>query len=537
MRKQRGVWGAAAPQSAYSRQAAGVCGAAAPQLCSLGKRQGGVLIYQFSWHIVPVAHCCLLLVETAGDGLLVTEQLDTGVAGPGQSRQFKHTMLLGGLYGDSPGIKKIAKWLSHSAYLGCVYCLLRGTHSGGMYFLGYAGPTHAGSFAANEVSDVGAHSQDGTGALALCGDAAAALSHQQQVARALLVEGRVQGVEQGSIKPRDVGSNGLSPVVAALQYVDYNNIFLVPIAHAGLCGVDFWYHVLATPSRGQAREWYMLSNSAKNLIASRQQHMIATCDFGRKYSDIISKKGNWTMEDWFHWTETWSVYVLMSAAGESVLPQMVREMWALLRSGLLYFCRVHPAVDVAQDRDAAVAALKAYAVLVEQEFGVRMCKFNLHLLLCRLAEQEKQRGKLAYSTEYWVENLIQWAKAVVKGRTTMYPELVLVNDMLIDDALDRARASFANHVKSFDQWVPAYRSMEVRGSNVDGGDAAGNQLLGSGRDLKLSEAALVVAALHRRIDELCPPGWDHADVNGASMHFFTYADMHGSELLHSTSYH
>jgi hypothetical protein len=354
----------------------------------------------------------------------------------------------------------------------------------------------------------------------------------------MLVDGSVLGVQQGTVKARDVGSNGISPFVAALPYVDYNNLFLVPIAHAGLCGVvkDFWYHVLSSPSRGEARQWFMLSNSAKHMIASREHHMIATCDFGRKYTDIISKKGNWTMEDWFHWMETWSVYVLMPAVGENVLPSKLREMWALLRAGLLYFCRLNPALDAAQDAGAAVAALRGYAKLVEQEFGVRMCKFNLHLLLCRLAEQETQRGKVAYSTEYWVENLIQWAKSVVKGRTTVHPELVLVNDMLIDDGLDRARALYADHVKSFDQWVPAYRSLEVRGSNVDDGDVDGNQLLGSGKDLKQSEAGLVVAALHRRIDELCPAGWDHSDVNAATIHVYTYADIHGRELLHSTSY-
>lgn len=38
-------------------------------------------------------------------------------------------------------------------------------------------------------------------------------------------------------------------------------------------------------------------------------------------------------------------------------------------------------------------------------------------------------------TEYWVENLIQWAKSSVRYRTTKYPELVLVSDILIDWAL------------------------------------------------------------------------------------------------------
>jgi hypothetical protein len=62
-------------------------------------------------------------------------------------REVHHKMLLGAVFGDSPGIKKLASWLSHASYFGCGYCLLKGTYEhGAMRYLGYLAdqPTHTG---------------------------------------------------------------------------------------------------------------------------------------------------------------------------------------------------------------------------------------------------------------------------------------------------------------------------------------------------------------------------------------------------------
>jgi hypothetical protein len=58
---------------------------------------------------------------------------------------------------------------------------------------------------------------------------------------------------------------------------------------------------------------------------------------------------------------------------------------------------------VAHDADAAAAELRQYAKLVEQRFGLTMWKYNLHLLVCCIAQQECARGRAAHSTEYWFE--------------------------------------------------------------------------------------------------------------------------------------
>lgn len=219
--------------------------------------------------------CCFV----AGQGLTVTEYTLDAANRVQEGTTFQHTILLSGVFGDSPAIKKLAHWLSHAGYLGCGYCLLRGTvpdGGSGMYFVGYTGETSYGAFKPDEVKHYGAHSElaKGTGR---CGDFQVALSHKQQVDRA-------KAVDQGKALSNNVGSHGMSPFVKGLGYVDYNNLFVVPIAHAGLLGVvkDFWCHVLKVAGKGASAEWFSISSEARRVMASREAALVATCDFGRR---------------------------------------------------------------------------------------------------------------------------------------------------------------------------------------------------------------------------------------------------------------
>jgi hypothetical protein len=84
------------------------------------------------------------------------------------------------------------------------------------------------------------------------------------------------------------------------------------------------------------------------------------------------------------------VYITMpDSDGTHLLPERAREMWQHLRTSLLYFFRSEPPADAAQDAASAQQQLKEYAKLVEQYFPINMCTFNLHVLVCRLVEQEK----------------------------------------------------------------------------------------------------------------------------------------------------
>jgi hypothetical protein len=404
-----------------------------------------------------------------------------------------------------------------------------------MYFTGYARPTSCGIFAPDELKHRNALSVADQQHIryVYCGAAEAALSDQDQ-------RDRDELVDVGLRLATDLGTHGSSPFVQQLDYVDYNNLFVVPVAHAGLLGVvkDFWYHLLQT---GRGVPAYVISGEARRVLQERASCMVPTCDFGRQYTDIVSKKGNWVMEDWLHWAECWSVFMLgpyvVDGISKPVLNPMVSEMWGHLRAGLLYFCRSHPVEGVAQDADAASGRLRQYAVLVEQRFGLKMCKFNLHLVVCRLAAQEAERGLVAHSTEYWLENLIQWAKSTVRYRTTKYPELVLAGDILLDDAIARCCAQHEDVRAALRDW----EHVDVLGStftNPDAGSSDGSQLLGRGRELGVAERGRlgVDAAVVTFIERFAPPGWSLDMVEQACVVLYTYAQSQRGEILHSTQY-
>lgn len=444
-----------------------------------------------------------------------------------------HRILLGGVFGDSPGIKKLAHWLSHAAYLGCGYCFVRGQKAGGMYFKGYLEPTSYGWFAVGEFGRDGAQHM---GTLkAFCGDPDTHVDDAGQRARANKVEGTTQdGGEPRD--PSDMGCNGWSPFVKQLKYTDYNNLFVVPIAHAGLCGVvkDFWGMVLGTPKKGERAPWYLMPAWARRVVADREKECVATLDFGRRYSDITTKKGNWVMEDWLHWTEAWSVVLLRPHGGQQLLDERLVKMWASLRKGLLYFCRSSPTPGVATDATAAAAALKQYGALVEQHLDINMLKFNLHLIVCRLAAQEAARGRVCHTTEYWVENLIQWAKSTVRYRTTKYPELVLAHDILVDWAIAVRIAAVPGLRDVVENWKPTHLGYNFSNPDEEGPD--GTQLLGVGRVVQGAKKQEVLAAVKQYLQVWQVEGWSEAMVEGAQLYWHSYANVRGLELLHSTAY-
>jgi hypothetical protein len=88
--------------------------------------------------------------------------------------------------------------------------------------------------------------------------------------------------------------------------------------------------------------------------------------------------------------ETWSVYITMpDSNGNQLLHPDAQKMWQHMRAGLLYFFRSEPPADAAQSAADAQAELKKYAKLAEELLPINMCTFNLHVLVCRLVEQEK----------------------------------------------------------------------------------------------------------------------------------------------------
>jgi hypothetical protein len=109
-----------------------------------------------------------------------------------------------------------------------------------------------------------------------------------------------------------------------------------------------------------------------------------------------------------------------------------------------------------------------------------MCTQNLHLLTCRAHEQEEQRGSLYHETELWLERVLQWLKSRVKYHTTAVPEKIMAKFVLLDMALTCLRSRFPT-LKSFDEWIPAYRSRQLAGPQFDDNYQSPNRMLFAGK--------------------------------------------------------
>ena len=74
--------------------------------------------------------------------------MDLGVSIEEPKRGLLKHVLLTAMHADGPARTILTDCLSHSAYLGCGFCLLNGVRpaGGGMYFVGYARPTQCGVF-------------------------------------------------------------------------------------------------------------------------------------------------------------------------------------------------------------------------------------------------------------------------------------------------------------------------------------------------------------------------------------------------------
>jgi hypothetical protein len=142
-------------------------------------------------------------------------------------------------------------------------------------------------------------------------------------------------------------------------------------------------------------------------------------------------------------------------------------------------------------RTAAMSHMYQFAQLWEELVGERGCTFNLHLLICRLFEQEAARGHVSFALEFWVETqLIQYLKSDVKYRTTGCPELIFVNGLMIDWAVAQMRT--APNISDWDSSGAPWSSAGMRGTAAaaaaawDGGGVQSGtkfQALGRGKML------------------------------------------------------
>ena len=94
-------------------------------------------------------------------------------AGPaGSTVVVSHSVVLSGVYADTPARAQMSKFMGHGAIMGCGWCTLRGASQprGGVYFCGYDAPTTYGYLHRNQ-----------RGKMCHAGDEVSLLTHEDQV--------------------------------------------------------------------------------------------------------------------------------------------------------------------------------------------------------------------------------------------------------------------------------------------------------------------------------------------------------------------
>lgn len=185
--------------------------------------------------------------------------------------------------------------------------------------------------------------------------------------------------------------------------------------------------------------------------------------------------------------------------------------------------------------------------LLVQHLPPRYLTANLHTCVMHLRQQEHRFGPMALFADWWIERALQQHKQVVHGRISREPERLMANAMLARRGLTRAAAAGAG--RTFDQWLPEYRSKELVGPQYDAGCPetgvqlmhASKQLTGRGNSQATWEAAqqrrkAAEAAAHRFIQHHRPAGWQADSVVAAPIWEHSAATRSGREVVSSMAH-
>lgn len=82
-----------------------------------------------------------------GSSMDVEQHNINGTTSEVMKSTIQHRIFLSGITADTPANRKLSSFFSHTSYMGCPYCWLKGSTGPtghGMYFPGYSAPTHTG---------------------------------------------------------------------------------------------------------------------------------------------------------------------------------------------------------------------------------------------------------------------------------------------------------------------------------------------------------------------------------------------------------
>ena len=262
------------------------------------------------------------------------------------------------------------------------------------------------------------------------------LTHEELMARAVLAE---EAKQAGTWDATLHHCHGIS-VFAQLKYFDYKNFFIIPIFHALLYGVMKTFFGIIDPRQKTKgpKPWYQIKNSGLRIIKARELQLTCTSDYTHAHSPL-SKKSTWTMDMYLHTALTWSTYIFQDGVG--IMDPRVFRMWILLREVIKHYCVVGHEDDwTDKNRADAYGALLLFAKLAQQHvesdgFPVSIMMSNLHLLSCRLYDQESARGAVGFDVELFMEREIGKWKQSTRYRCSAEPERIAIKTLHLDQAL------------------------------------------------------------------------------------------------------
>jgi hypothetical protein len=435
----------------------------------------------------------------------VTERY-TDDAGVCHERSVPLKVYLTSILADTPAGKDMLVKMGVGAKLPCNRCKFRATvvaNAGGRgvtyYPMGYSEPA--------EQSD---------GSYLHVNDPQLKLSHDDQV-------GHAMSVLAGDMQANEAGCKGLSPFVELLEYVDYNTIHLVPIAHALLYGVvaDFVDHALRPypkPTKHHPVVYPpdIITHAQRQKMKVMSDKISVTSEFGRPYKCVVEHRTSYRMEDWQHFVETFSQVVF----GPDLLSPLLTSLWELLVGTVTHYmrgsmrCTYDDPDDVREDTrvevqlamEEAADNLRRFADTVQASgMPANLCTLNLHILVCNLPDQESARGPSGKDLEYVVERLMQYFKKIVGGRRSTDPEKVFINKHLLISGITRMQQGDSTLRQAL-LVTDGSSNSKTAGSNLDIplDDCV---LYGSGKPLPTKFKSDVFAALQRYIRVSKPSGW------------------------------
>ncbi|KAJ9526352.1 hypothetical protein QJQ45_009822 [Haematococcus lacustris] len=308
---------------------------------------------------------------------------------------------------------------------------------------------------------------------------------------------RGAAVEGGWVKGTDIGCWGRPIVTKYLKYVQAKWLHVVPIAHAFLFGVVKhhmqWLFSKSGPfSKRQGND----KESPRETMIKRFQDMHFPVTFGRRLKHTEDFTG-WIMDDFMHFVRYGWQYVfrdivtvenghlpMWKALVKAVLhyltsegdPQRSPDMTP--EAEALYEARLKAGMDEGADAIHTYAYLLAEKDWLGEDVPISLFSSNLHMLCCRLPDQERERGRACWVTEFFVERAMQRAKHF-SGSHAAGLQVTLA--MCLRERLSRQMQQWFNthrHKHGRDAWAEEQEGegMDEEGEeNEEGREAAGQQ--------------------------------------------------------------